>query len=110
MSRNAELIKEYKRKRAKILQMASPEVIEKRHKAGQWTGRERIEYLFDPGTFTEIGLFVKHRTTGFGLDKREIPAEGIITGFGKVNGRYVVAGAQDYMAMAGTFGCVTLQG
>ena len=49
-------------------------------------------------------MFVKHRTTAFGMDKREIPADGIITGFGKVNGRYVVAMAEDYMAMAGTFG------
>ena len=84
--------------------MASPEAIEKRHKEGQWTARERIEYFFDKGTFTEIGMFVKHRTTAFGLDKREIPADGIVTGFGKVNGRYVVAVAEDYMALAGTFG------
>ena len=104
MPTNEELIEEYKQKRAKIEQMASPEVIEKRHKGGQWTARERIDYFFDPGTFTEIGLFVKHRATAFGMDKREIPAEGVITGFGKVNGRYVVAFAEDYMAMAGTFG------
>jgi len=99
-----ELIEEYKQKRAKILAMGGPEAIEKRHQRGQWTARERIDYFFDPGTFTEIGLFVKHRTTAFGLDKREIPAEGVVTGYGKVNGRYVVAFAEDYMAMAGTFG------
>ena len=104
MATTEELIEEYKQKREKIKQMADAEAIEKRHTGGQWTARERIEYLFDPGTFTEIGLFVKHRTTAFGLDKREIPAEGIITGSGKVNGRYVVASAEDYMAMAGTFG------
>ncbi|MFC1965644.1 acyl-CoA carboxylase subunit beta, partial [Chloroflexota bacterium] len=51
-----------------------------------------------------IGLFVKHRTTAFGMKDREVPAEGIITGFGTVNGRHVVAMAEDYMAMAGTFG------
>ena len=104
MATTAELIEEYKRKRAKIEQMAAPEVIEKRHKGGQWTARERLDYFFDPGTFTEIGLFVKHRTIHFGMDKREVPAEGVVTGFGKVNGRYVVAFAEDYMAMAGTFG------
>ncbi|MBI4304336.1 MAG: acyl-CoA carboxylase subunit beta, partial [Chloroflexi bacterium] len=80
------------------------EAIGKRHQGGQWTARERIEHFFDPGTFTEIGLFVKHRTTAFGMDKRDIPAEGIVTGFGKVNGREVVAAAEDYMALAGTFG------
>jgi len=104
MGETERLIEEYKQKREKIKQMADAEAIEKRHKGGQWTARERIEYFFDTGTFTEIGLFVKHRTTAFGLDKREIPAEGIITGFGKVNGRSVVAMAEDFMAMAGTFG------
>jgi acetyl-CoA carboxylase carboxyltransferase component len=99
-----ELIEEYKRKREKIKEMGGAEAIEKRHKGGQLTARERIEYFFDPGTFTEIGLFVKHRTVHFGMDKREIPAEGVITGYGKVNGRHVVAFAEDYMAMAGTFG------
>jgi acetyl-CoA carboxylase carboxyltransferase component len=104
MSTTAELIEEYKRKREKIKQMGGPAAIEKRHKEGQWSARERIEYFFDPGTFTEIGLFVKHRTTAFGMDKREIPAEGVVTGYGKVNGRYVVAFAEDYTTMAGTFG------
>ena len=104
MSTSEEAIRQYKEKREKIKEMGGAEAIEKRHKKGQWTARERIEYLFDPGTFTEIGLFVKHRATAFGMDKREVPAEGIITGFGKVNGRYVVAAAEDYTAMAGTFG------
>ena len=100
----AERIEEYRRKKEKLLQMGGPQAVERQHKEGKWTARERVEYFFDPGTFTEIGLFVKHRTTAFGLDKREIPAEGIITGFGKVNGRYVVAAAEDYTTMAGTFG------
>lgn len=104
MATTKELIEEYLKKRAKIVQMAPPEVIEKRHQGGQWTARERLEYFFDPGTFQELGLFVKHRTVHFGMDKREIPAEGVVTGYGKVNGRYVVAFAEDYMAMAGTFG------
>ncbi len=104
MATTEELIEEYKQKREKILAMGGPEAIDKRHKGGQWTARERIEYFFDPGTFQELGLFVKHRTVHFGMDKREVPAEGVVTGYGKVNGRYVVAFAEDYMAMAGTFG------
>ncbi|MFC1928493.1 acyl-CoA carboxylase subunit beta [Chloroflexota bacterium] len=104
MATTKELVDEYIQKRAKIMQMASPEVIEKRHKKGQWTARERIEYFFDSGTFQELGLFVKHRTVHFGMTKREVPAEGVVTGYGKVNGRNVVAFAEDYMAMAGTFG------
>ncbi|MFC1974730.1 acyl-CoA carboxylase subunit beta, partial [Chloroflexota bacterium] len=66
--------------------------------------RERIDYFFDPGTFTEIGMFVKHRTVHFGMDKRDVPAEGVVTGYGLVNGRPVVAFAEDFMSMAGTFG------
>jgi len=104
MAKTEELIEAYKAKRKKIEQLGAPEAIEKRHQAGQWLARERVDYFFDPGTFTEIGLFVKHRTIHFGMDKREIPAEGVITGYGKVNGRPVVAIAEDYTAMAGTFG------
>ncbi len=104
MATTKELLEQYQKKRKKIEAMATPEAIEKRHKGGQWTARERIDYFFDKGTFTEIGMFVEHRTTAFGLDKKEIPADGIVTGFGKVNGRYVVAAAEDYMALAGTFG------
>jgi acetyl-CoA carboxylase carboxyltransferase component len=104
IKKTRELIDDYMQKRKKIITTGSAEVIKKRHEAGQWTARERIEYLFDRDTFTEIGLFVKHRTTHFGMDKREIPAEGVITGYGLVNGRTVVAFAEDYMAMAGTFG------
>lgn len=104
MADTKDLIAEYQRRRAKIKEMGGAAAVEKRHQAGQLTARERIDYLFDEGTFTEIGLFVKHRTTAFGLDKREIPADGIITGFGKVDGRYVVAMAEDFTSLAGTFG------
>jgi len=104
MATTEELIEEYKKRRGKIIQMATPEAIEKRHKKGQWTARERIDYFFDPGTFQELGLFVKHRTVHFGMAGREVPAEGVVTGYGLVSGRPVVAFAEDYMAMAGTFG------
>lgn len=101
---HTEVYKEYEEKRQRILAMGGEAAVAKQKKDGKWTARERIEYFFDPGTFTEIGMFVKHRTTAFGLDSKEIPAEGVITGFGKVNGRYVVAAAEDYTTMAGTFG------
>jgi len=97
-------LEELNKRRERILQMGGPKAIEERHKKGQMAARQRIDYFFDPGTFTEIGLFVKHRTTAFGMDRREIPAEGVVTGFGKVNGRHVVVAAEDFTAMAGTFG------
>jgi len=80
MATTQDLIDQYRQKRAKILEMGGGKAVEQQHSRGKWTARERIEYFFDPGTFTEIGLFVKHRTTAFGLDKREIPGDGIITG------------------------------
>jgi len=83
MGTTKELIEEYQRKRQKIQEMGGAEAIERRHKGGQWTARERIDYFFDPGTFSEIGIFVKHRTIHFGMDKREIPAEGVVTGYGR---------------------------
>ncbi|MHC1566380.1 MAG: acyl-CoA carboxylase subunit beta [Candidatus Syntropharchaeia archaeon] len=104
MAEMDELIKELLEKKEKIRAMGGPKAIEKQKKSGKMTARERIDYFFDPGTFTEIGMFVKHRTTAFGLDKREIPAEGVIIGYGKVNGRKVVVASEDYTTMAGTFG------
>src|SRR4030043_357854 len=95
---------EYKKKREQLLQMGGPKAVEAQHGAGKMTARERIDYFFDPGTFTEIGLYVRHRQTAFGMDTKQLPADGVITGFGRVNGRMVVVAAEDYTTMAGTFG------
>ena len=73
MATTEELIESYRKKREKLLSMGGPEAIEKRHKGGQWTVRERIEYFFDPGTFNEIGLFIKHRATAFGMRGEQHP-------------------------------------
>ena len=78
--------------------------IEKQHASGKLTARERLAYFFDPDTFEEIDLFVKHRSTNFGMDKTVIQADGVVTGFGKVGGRTVCAYAQDFTARAGTLG------
>jgi acetyl-CoA carboxylase carboxyltransferase component len=99
-----ERIQEWQQRRSVLLEMGGAKAIEERHGNDQMSARERLDYFFDPGTFTEIGMWVRHRTTAFGMDKREIPAEGIITGFGRVNGRMVVAAAEDFTAMMGTFG------
>lgn len=99
-----EIYGEYNAQREKLLQMGGAKAVEVHHKSGKMTARERIDYFFDPGTFTELGIWVRHRQTAFGMDKREIAAEGLITGFGKVNGRMVVTAAEDYTSMAGTFG------
>ena len=78
--------------------------IQKQHESGKLTARERLDLFFDKGTFQETDLFVQHRSSNFGLDKVSIPADGVITGFGKVNGRTVCAFAQDFTARGGTLG------
>jgi len=104
MTTHKETFDEYKTRCEKIKQMGGEKAIEIQHKRGKWTARERVEYFFDPGTFTEIGMHVKHRTTHFGMDKKVVPAEGVVTGYGKVNGRYVVVASEDYTSMVGSFG------
>ncbi len=78
--------------------------VEKQHKSGKLTARERLELLFDSGSFQELDLFVQHRATLFGMDKTYVPAEGVITGYGTVNGRPLCAFSQDFTSMGGTLG------
>lgn len=78
--------------------------LEKVKATGRLTARERLAHLFDEGTFVELDKFVTHRCTNFGMDKVEIPGEGVVTGYGKVNGRTVFAYAQDFSAVGGSLG------
>jgi acetyl-CoA carboxylase carboxyltransferase component len=78
--------------------------IKQQHESGKLTARERLDLFYDKGTFQETDLFVEHHSTNFGLDKVSIPADGVITGFGKVNGKAVCAFAQDFTSRGGTLG------
>jgi propionyl-CoA carboxylase beta chain/acetyl-CoA/propionyl-CoA carboxylase carboxyl transferase subunit len=78
--------------------------IAKQHDKGKQTARERLRHLLDPGTFQEVGLFVEHRATGFGLDERRIPGDGVVTGHGKVAGQPVCVFAQDFTVLGGSVG------
>ena len=98
------IYKEYQKKREQLKKMGGEKAIEKQHKSLKLTARERLEYFFDDGVFTERGLYVQHRATKFGMDKKNIPADALIVGFGKVDGRNVIAVAEDFTSMAGTFG------
>jgi len=100
----AEKIRELQEKAAQVKGMGGPEAVAKQHKSGKLTARERLEVLFDPGSFRETDLFVTHRCVNFGMEKVVIPADGVITGFGRVNGRPVFAFAQDFTSRAGTLG------
>lgn len=81
-----------------------PEKIQKQHDSGKLTARERINLLFDEGTFSEYGLFIKHRCHNFGMEKVDVPAEAIVTGFGEIGGRGVFAYAHDFTVMGGAAG------
>ncbi len=78
--------------------------IQAQHESGKLTARERLDLFFDSGTFQELDLLVQHRSTNFGMDEASIPADGVVTGYGKVNGRTVCAFAQDFTARGGTLG------
>ena len=80
------------------------ERIQRQHASGKLTARERLELLFDTGTFHELDLFVQHRSTNFGMEKAFIPADGVVTGCEKVNGRTTCAFFQDFTARGGTLG------
>jgi acetyl-CoA carboxylase carboxyltransferase component len=100
----AEKIRELKAKEAQIKAMGGDKAVDKQHQSGKLTARERLDLFFDPGTFREMDIFVKHRCVNFGIEKVEIPADGVVTGFGQVNGRPVFAFAQDFTSRAGSLG------
>ncbi|HHY95066.1 MAG TPA: methylmalonyl-CoA carboxyltransferase [Firmicutes bacterium] len=91
-------------RRARVEAGGGPERIDKQHRAGKLTARERLHLLFDPGTFVETDPFVRHRCTEFGMAEMEIPGEGVVTGFGRVDGRVVYAFSQDFTVMGGSLG------
>ncbi len=97
-------IREFERRRVQLMAMGGEKMILKQYASGKLTARERLDLLFDQGTFQEVQLFVKHRSTLLGLGKKEINADGVITGFGKVNGRTVFAAAQDFTSAGGSLG------
>lgn len=76
--------------------------VKKIHESGRLTARERILLLFDSGTFQELGVFVAHRCTDFGADKKKILGDGVVAGYGSVNGRLTYAFAQDFTVFGGT--------
>ncbi len=98
-----EEIRKLRERREKIKQMGDPRAIEERRAQGKLSARERIDKLLDPGTFVELDMFVSHHLTYFGLDKMEIPAEGVVAGFGEIKGRPVCVFSQDFTALEGTF-------
>ena len=76
--------------------------IDKQHAAGKLTARERVEALLDPGSFEEFDRFVVHRARDFGMEKNQIPGDGVLTGYGQIDGRLVYFFAQDFTVFGGS--------
>ena len=100
----AEKIRELKEKEGQIKLMGGAKAVEKQHAGGKLTARERLDLFFDSGTFQETDMFVTHRCVNYGMDKVEIPSDGVITGHGLVAGRPVFAFSQDFTSRAGSLG------
>ncbi|MDV0440799.1 carboxyl transferase domain-containing protein, partial [Xanthomonas sacchari] len=76
--------------------------VEAQHKRGKLTARERIELLLDHGSFEEFDMFVQHRSTDFGMEKQKIPGDGVVTGWGTINGRTVFLFSKDFTVFGGS--------
>lgn len=99
-----EAIKDLESRRNKALLGGGQTKIDKQHQSGKLTARERIEILLDKGTFVEVDGMVESRIDDFDLDKRRVPGDGVVTGYGEIDGRLVFVASEDFTVIGGTLG------
>ena len=104
MSKQLEKIQQLIDMRAEARMGGGEKAIAKQHEKGKYTARERINMLLDPGSFEELDMFVRHRCTNFGQEKKSFPGDGVVTGYGTVDGRLVYVFAQDFTVIGGSLG------
>lgn len=97
-------IKELEERRRKAALGGGQSRINKQHEAGKMTARERIEVLLDEGSFVEVDGFIESRIDDFDLDKRRVPGDGVVTGYGEIDGRLVFVASEDFTVIGGTLG------
>jgi propionyl-CoA carboxylase beta chain len=97
-----DILEKLEERRARARAGGGPARIEAQHKRGKLTARERLELLMDKGSFEEFDMFVEHRSADFGMEKSKIPGDGVVTGWGTVNGRTVFAFAKDFTVFGGS--------
>src|SRR6056300_950253 len=97
-----EIIQQLEEKRGKALMGGGQKRIDGQHARGKLTARERVELFLDPGSFEEWDLFVEHRCTDFGMEEDHIPGDGVVIGYGTVNGRLVFVFSQDFTVFGGS--------
>jgi len=96
-----DILEELKRRREAALMGGGAKRIEAQHAKGKLTARERLEILLDEGSFEEWDMFVEHRCTDFGMSDNKIPGDGVVTGYGMINGRLVFVYSQDFTVFGG---------
>lgn len=99
-----ERAEELRRRKEAALAMGGPEAVARQHAEGKLTARERLDLLFDPGSFVEMGILADHEPRNPQMAGKHTPADGVITGYGKVNGHTVFCAAYDFTVMAGSMG------
>jgi propionyl-CoA carboxylase beta chain len=97
-----EILQDLERRRTEARAGGGQKRVDAQHARGKLTARERIELLVDAGSFEEFDMFVEHRSSDFGMDKTKIPGDGVVTGWGTVNGRVVYVFAKDFTVFGGS--------
>ena len=88
--------------RAKAFKGGGADRIQKQHDKGKLSARERLDVLLDNGSFNELDMFVQHRSNDFGVDKNRILTDGVVTGYGSIDGRQVMVFSQDFTIFGGS--------
>ena len=97
-----DIIRQLEEKRDRARMGGGERRIDAQHGKGKLTARERIEVLLDPGSFEEWDMFVEHRCTDFGMAEQTTPGDGVVTGYGTVNGRLIFVFSQDFTVFGGS--------
>ena len=97
-----DIIRELEERRARARAGGGKARVESQHKRGKLTARERLDLLLDPGSFEEWDMFVEHRSTDFGMENKSTPGDGVVTGYGTINGRTVFVFSQDFTVLGGS--------
>src|SRR5687767_5854441 len=97
-----EVLKQLEEKRAAARAGGGQRRVDAQHAKGRLTARERIELLLDPDSFEEWDMFVEHRSSEFGMQDQKVPGDGVVTGYGTVNGRMVFVFSQDFTVFGGS--------
>src|SRR5579883_403477 len=98
----SDILKRLEEMRAAARRGGGQRRVEAQHAKGKLTARERLEILLDPGSFEEWDMFVEHRSHDFGIGEQKVPGDGVVTGYGEINGRLVFVFSQDFTVFGGS--------